>query len=249
MEVQAGTALGEAEEVRWDTIQLHRWDMLLMVATSHHQEMCALPDSKGGLHGAPFNLWSPTRHRHHQPNTTHMIPCHHREALAVAGDLSSWAYPSVDQVLWVGKGPVARVGLWEGGAAQALFADAPEAFQAGSPSCPYHPTLLSRCAPATDPAVMEIAEHSVLFLWGRCTRSRSARGTTSMRNPRSTSPSGALPPAVRPTTLWHLLSTNRAWRLLRCSKAGAWSLICPCDCKACLLVWLLALLPNWTKLT
>ena len=57
-----------------------------------------------------------------------------QEALAVAGDLSSWDFPSVDQVLWVGKGVVGRVGLCERGAAQALFADAPEAIPAAPPS-------------------------------------------------------------------------------------------------------------------
>ena len=34
----------------------------------------------------------------------------------------------------------------------------------------------------------------------------------------------ALP--VRPTTLWHLGNP-------KCTKAGAWSIICPCDCKVC----------------
>ena len=69
------------------------------------------------------------------------------EALAVAGDLSSWDCPNMDQVLWVGKGAVGRVGLWEGDASQALFADAPEAVPAAPPTCPYHPTFLSRTAP------------------------------------------------------------------------------------------------------
>ena len=62
----------------------------------------------------------------------------------------------MDQVLWVGKGAVGKVGLWEGDAAQALFADAPEAVPAGLPTCPYHPTFLFRSAPATDLAVMEV---------------------------------------------------------------------------------------------
>ena len=47
--VQAGTALGEAGEARWDTIELQRGDMLLMVATSRHHGLPALPDSKDGL--------------------------------------------------------------------------------------------------------------------------------------------------------------------------------------------------------
>ena len=90
-----------------------------------------------------------------------------QEALAVAGHLSSWDFPSVDQVLWVGKGVVGRVGLWEGGAAQALFADAPEAVLAAPPTCPFHPTCLSRSAPSSDLGVMEIAEEqSILFFVG-----------------------------------------------------------------------------------
>ena len=47
--VHAGTALGDAGEVRWNTIHLQRRDMLLMVATSRHHGMPALPDSKNGL--------------------------------------------------------------------------------------------------------------------------------------------------------------------------------------------------------
>ena len=47
--MQAGTALGDAGEVRWDTIQLQRGGMLLMVAISSHHGMPALPDSKDGL--------------------------------------------------------------------------------------------------------------------------------------------------------------------------------------------------------
>ena len=47
--VQAGTALGGAGEARWDTIQLQRGDMLLMVATSRHHGLPAPPDAKDGL--------------------------------------------------------------------------------------------------------------------------------------------------------------------------------------------------------
>ena len=47
--VQTGTALGEAGEARWDTIQLQRGDMLVMVATSRHHGLPALSNSKDGL--------------------------------------------------------------------------------------------------------------------------------------------------------------------------------------------------------
>ena len=120
--VKARTALGEAGEARWDTIQLQRGDMLLMVDTSHHHGLPALPDFKDGLQGALFNLGTPDRaHKHHQPNTTHLDPTSPEEALHVAGDLSSWDFPGVDHVSLVGKGAVGRVGFWEGGAAEALL--------------------------------------------------------------------------------------------------------------------------------
>ena len=100
----------------------------------------------------------------------------------------------MDQVLWVGKGAVGRVTLWEGGAAQALFTDATEAVPAVPPTCPYHPTFLSRSAPVADLAVMEIAEHSVLFFVGDQHKIEMCKGKTSMRSWRSPSPSWALPP-------------------------------------------------------
>ena len=125
--MQAGTALGEAAEVRSDTIHLQRGDMQLMVATSRHDGMPALLGAKDGLPG-PFLTCGPRTPSTAttSPTPPGWTPAPPLEALAVARDLSSWDCPSVDHVLWVGKGAVGRVGLWEGDAAQALFADAPE---------------------------------------------------------------------------------------------------------------------------
>ena len=239
--VQAWTALCEAGAVRRDTIQLQRGDMLLMVATSRHHGLPALPpNAKDGLQAALFNLWTPDpRQRHHQPNTTHLDPIPPKEALDVAGDLSSRDFPSVDQALWVGKGVVGSVGLWEGGAAQALFADAPEAVPAGPPTCPFHPTFPSSSAPNSDLTVMEVAEQCMLFFVGSVHQIEICNGdSVDAESEIHFAMSGVAPP-VRPTTLWHLVNTAPTWRLPRCAKAGAWSITCPCDCKVCLLVCLL----------
>ena len=167
--VPAGTALGGGG-ARWNTIQLQRGDMLLMVATSRHHGLPALPDSKDGLQGELFNLWTPDRaHKHHQPNTTHLDPSPPNEALDIAGDLSSWDFPSVDQVLWVGKGAVGRVGLWEGDAAQALFADPPESVPVGPPtgrSTP--PSSAGRPRPPTSPSPRS-ASSACCSSWAACT--------------------------------------------------------------------------------
>ena len=238
--VQAGTALGEAGEARWYTVELHRGDMLLMVATSRHHGLPALPDSKDGLQGALFNLWTPDpRHKHHQANTTHLDAIPPKEALDVAGDLSSWDLPSVDQVLWVGKGAVGRVGLWEGEAAQALFADPPQMLPAGPPTCPFHPTFISRSAPASDLAVIEVGPQCMLFFVGSVHQLEVAKGgDVDAESEIHFALSGIAPPG-RPTTLWHVVNTVPAWRSPKCARTGAWSITCPCDCKVCLLVCLL----------
>ena len=196
--VQAGTALGEAGEARWDTVELHRGDMLLMGATSRHHGLPALPDSKDGLRGALFNLWTPDpRHKHHQANTTHLDATPPKEALDVAGDLSSWDLPSVNQVLWVGKGAVGRVGLWEGEAAQALFADPPprRSLQAPPPAPSTPPSSPGQPRPPTSPSSRS-APSACCSSWAACTSWRSPRGAMSTRSRTSTSPCPALPPRV-----------------------------------------------------
>ena len=55
VQVQAGTAVGEAADVRWDTIQLQRGDVLLMVATTHHHAWDPCPPGRQGwAAGGPF---------------------------------------------------------------------------------------------------------------------------------------------------------------------------------------------------
>ena len=240
MAVQAGTALGEAGEARWDTVELHRGDMLSMVATSRHHGLPALPDSKDGLQGALFNLCTPTPDTNTTSPTPHTwTPPPPRRPLDVAGDLSSWDLPSVDKVLWVGKGAVGRVGLWEGEAARALFADPPQTLPAGPPTCPFHPTFISRSAPASDLAVIEVGPQCMLFFVGSVHQLEVAKGgDVDAESEIHFALSGIAPPG-RPSTLWHLVNTVPAWRSPNCARTGAWSITCPCECKVCLLVCLL----------
>ena len=73
--VQAGAALREAGEARWDTIELQRGGMLLMVATSRHHGLPALPDSKDGLQSS-FLLVEP-QPRAQTPPAQHHTPGPH----------------------------------------------------------------------------------------------------------------------------------------------------------------------------
>ena len=239
--------MGDAGEAQWDTIRLQRGDMLLMAATSRHHGMPALPDSQDGLQGALFNLWTPDPgHRNKQPNTTRLDPP--SRGLGRCWEFVQLGFPSVNQVLWVGKGVVVRVGLWEGGAAQALFAVAPEAVPAGPPHLPLAPHLPLPLRPELRSRRHgdRRAEHPLLR--GDYAPHRDLQGdNVHAESEIHFAMSGSAPP-MRPTTLWHLLNTVPAWRSPKCTKAGAWSITCPCDCKVCLLVCLPPALPNWKKL-
>ena len=208
MAVQAGTALGEAGEARWDTVELHRGDMLLMVATSRHHGCLPSPTPRMGCRGLFLTCGPPTPDTNTTRPTPHTwTPPPPKEALDVAGDLSSWDCPSVHQVLWVGKGAVGRVGLWEGEAAQALFADPPQMVPAGPPTCPFHPTFISRSAPASDLAVIEVGEQCMLFFVGSVHQLEVCKGdNVDAESEIHFAMTGIAPPA-RPTTLWHLVNT------------------------------------------
>ena len=136
-----------------------------------------------------------------------------------------------------------------GGCCPNLFANAPEAVPAGPPTCPFHPTFLSRLAASSDLAVMEIPEESILFFVGNVHQIEICKGEDVDAQSQIYFAISGVAPLVRPTTLWHLLNTAPAWRLPKCSKARAWSITCPCGCKVRLLVCLLSSLPNRTKFT
>ena len=115
-------------------------------------------------------MWTPdAQHCHHQPDTTHLDPTPPKEALDVVGDLSSGDFPTVDQLSRVGKGAVWRVGLWDGAAPQALFADAPVSVLAGPRTCPFHRTFLSRSARAPTSRSSRSLSGACSYSWGACT--------------------------------------------------------------------------------
>ena len=147
------------------------------------------------------------------------------------------------------EGVDGRVELWEGGCFRGPLHPRPRSVPAGPPIPPYHPSFLSRSAPASNLAVIGIAKQTVLVFVGSMNHIEIYKGNNVDAELEIHSPCQALPPPVRPTTLWHLLSTAPAWRLPRCSKARAWSLTCPCYCKVYWVLCFLALLPDWTKCT
>ena len=89
----------------------------------------------------------------------------------------------------------------------------------------------------------------MLFFVGRVQQIEACKGDNVDAEPEIHFAVSGVSPPVRRTTLWHMVNTALVWRSPTCSKAGAWSITCPCHGKVCLLVCLLPLLANWTKFT
>ena len=79
-----------------------------------------------------------------------------------------------------------------------------------------HPTFLSRTAPATDLAVMVVAQHSVLFFVGDVHQIEITKGDNVNAELEIQFDISGIAPPVRPTTLWHLLNTAQVCPLCIC---------------------------------
>ena len=51
-------------------------------------------------------------------------------------------------------------------AAQASFVDVPQGASSDRPTCPYHPSFISRSAPADTPTALKVGEHPMVFFLG-----------------------------------------------------------------------------------
>ena len=124
--------------------------------------------------------------------------------------------------------------MWEGDAAQALFAGAPEVPSSSPTTCPYHPTLFSRSALVDVLSVLEVAEHSVLFFAGMVHQLNVTKeGTVDEGEVINFAISGVLPPPRQAHQLWHLGDSAQPGEAATARTPGPWSSCCPCDCKVC----------------
>ena len=116
-----------------------------------------------------------------------------------------------------------------------MFAYTLGVLSSGLATRPYHPTFLFRCNPADDLAVLEVGEHSVLFFVGVVHQLEVMKDdTVDEVIPISFAISSVPPPPlVRPTTMWYLVNTALAWRRVKQSGAGGWTIVCPYDYEVC----------------
>ena len=65
-----------------------------------------------------------------------------------------------------GEGGGWEGGVVGGGCCRGDLRRPPQTVPAGPPTCPFHPTFLSRSAPASDLAIIEVGEQCMLFFVG-----------------------------------------------------------------------------------
>ena len=113
LNIQAGTALGEATEERWEEVLLEQGEVLILVSTARHHGLPSPPGQK--MQGALFTQWTPDRrHSGVKPNTTHLDPPSPLELKGCLGLLERGVgadVPTFRQPLLLGVGLAARVGL------------------------------------------------------------------------------------------------------------------------------------------
>ena len=212
--------------------------MLLMVATSRHHGLPALPDSKDGLQGAFFNLWTPRPPAPPPPARHHALG----PPPPLGGPGRCWGFvhlglPQRGPGVVGGQGGGWEGGVVGGGSCPGPLRRRPRGGPGRPPTCPFHPTFLSRSAPSSDLAVME----SMLFFVGSLHQIEICKGDNVDAESEIHFAMSDVAPPVRPTTLWHLLNTAPAWRSPRCTKAGAWAR-CP-TVRGCIVTP-----PKWTPL-
>ena len=116
---------------------------------------------------------------------------------------------------------------------KALFADAPGVPSVPPPpTCPYHPTFLSRSAPADTLAVLEVGEHSSVFFFCMVHQLEVLMDGTVDE---ATAINFAISTVAPPHSPHDLVASSEHGPRVAQGEAvpppGVWSIVCPCDCE------------------
>ena len=234
--VQAGTALGEATEERWDEVLLQQGEVLVMVSTARHHGLPSPPGQQ--MQGALFTQWTPDRrHSGVKPNTTHLDPPTPLELKDCLG-LLGWGggegedVPTFGQLLLLGVGLEARVGLANRDVVDDVFS--PPEVQPGPPVCTHHPLFLSRSAHGISPVTVREGE---ILLWNGAYEMEVVKADSTDGDAEVTWALGATLPPTRPAPAWRLLHAVPEWKRAKESKKGTWTVTCPCECEVCIVFY------------
>ena len=171
-----------------------------------------------------FTQWTADKqHRHIVKNATH---CDYVPVSAVKGFMGTVdqnMVPTWHQVLWLGRGVEAIVGL--GTKLDMDTMSNPE--EPGVvPTCEFHPVFLSRSSPHI--AHLPVGEGHVVFWQGPYQLEVRKTKPTDVNAPIRFALGGVVPPA-RSATAWQLINVVPAWSPPKQAKSGLWSITCPCD--------------------
>ena len=125
----------------------------------------------------------------------------------------------MDHGLWVGQGTIARVGVWAGDAAPALFTNTTTS-NVRPPACQFHGTFMSCTDPPDNLSILETTEHPVVFfVEGIHQLELVMHGVVDADTPIQFAISGVAP-RVRPSFLSHLINRAPPWRKPKEGKTG-----------------------------
>ena len=233
--VQAGRALGEATDERWDEVLLQQG------GGPRHGQHCpvdGLPSPSGEqMQGALFTQWTPDRrHSGFKQNTTHLDPPTPLELKDCLG-LLGWGgegedVPTFGQLLLLGVGSEARVGMANRDVVDDVFS--PPEVQPGPPVCTQHPLFLSCSAHGISPVTVREGE---ILLWNGAYEMEVVKADSTDGDAEVMWALRATLPPTRPAPAWRLLHAVPEWKRAKESKKGTSSVMCPCECEVCIVFY------------
>ena len=182
---------------------------------------------------ALFTQWTPDRrYSWVKPNTAHLdppLPLELKDCLGLLDGEGGEDVPTFGQLLLLGVGLVARVGLATRDMVDDVFS--PPEVEQGPPVCTHHPLFLSRSAHDICPVIVHAGD---ILMWNGAYEMEAVKGDSTDGDAEVTWALGAILPPTRPAPAWRLLHAEPAWKRAKESKKGTWTVTCPCECEVCI---------------
>ena len=135
------------------------------------------PTTRMGCRGLFLTCGPPTPDTNTTSPTPHTwTPCPPRRPLTLLGICPAGTSPAWTRCCGWGRGRLGGWGCGRGRLPRPSSPTPPGTLPAGPPTCPFHPTFISRSAPASDLAVIEVGCQCMLFFVGSVHQLEVAKG-------------------------------------------------------------------------
>ena len=230
--VQAGTALGEATEERWDEVLLQQGEVLVLASPARYHGLPSPPgqEMQGARSGPPIGvIRGSSRIRR---ILTPPSPWSSRTASACWTGRAGRTCPLLGNICCWGLDWRLGWGLpprtwWTTSSAPPRWSQAP-------PVCTHHPLFLSRSARDITPVIVHAGE---ILMWNVAYEMEVVKGNSTDRDVVVTWALGATLPPTHPAPAWQLLHAVLEWKRAKESKKGTWTVTCPCECEVCIVFY------------